>query len=49
MTCIFSYSEFSAFGNIDDYDAFRVDIMNNGTIYYISFNIYDFFISNMFI
>ena len=39
MKCIFSYSEFSAFGNIDDYDGFRIDIMNNGTIYYKTINI----------
>ncbi len=39
MRCIFSYSEFSAFGNIDDYDGFRIDIMNNGTIYYKIVNI----------
>lgn len=34
MRCIFSYTEFSAFGNIEDYDGFRIDIMNNGTINY---------------
>lgn len=39
MRCIFSYTEFSAFGNIEDYDGFRIDIMNNATIYYKTINI----------
>lgn len=39
MRCIFSYSEFSAFGSIDDYDGFKIDIMDNGTIYYKTINI----------
>lgn len=39
MKCIFAYSEFPTFGSIDDYDGFKIEIVDNGTIHYNTINI----------
>lgn len=41
MKHIFSYSKFSAFGSIDDYDGFKIEIFDNGVLYYKTINIDD--------